>query len=255
MGSQGNEVKELQKCLARDSEVYPEGEITGYFGEKTKKAVIKFQEKYRTEILEPQGLSAGTGEVLKSTRDKLNALCAAPSEETIPLSFTIITVNQPILEKVASLLKEQWKSLGINLEIKTIDVSTLTEEIIKPRNYEMLLFGEVLGLIPDPFPFWHSSQTKDPGLNLASYENKDCDKILEDIRQNLNEGERKVALEKFQNILIEDSPAIFLYSPDYLYLVSNEIKGINTKIIADPSKRFSNIENWYVKTKRVWKKD
>lgn len=244
VSSQGTEVRELQKCL--------KSTVSGYFGSQTKAAVINFQEKYKAEILDPYGLKAGTGKVLKSTRAKLNEICNPSSEETIPLSFSLVTVNQPVLKEVASLLKEQWQSLGINLEIKTFDISALEEEIIKPRNYQILLFGEVLGAVPDPFPFWHSSQVKDPGLNLAGYENTKCDKLLEEARQTLDEEKRKEALEKFQNLLIKDAPVIFLYNPDYLYLVSNEIKGVNTKIIIDPSKRFSNIENWYVKTKRAW---
>ncbi|MDD2696880.1 MAG: ABC transporter substrate-binding protein [Candidatus Pacebacteria bacterium] len=253
VGSQGAEVQELQKCLAKDSEVYPDGEITGYFGSKTKEAVIKFQEKYKSEILTPSGLTSGTGSVLKSTRDKLNQLCAAPSAETLSLSFSLITVNQPNLKKVANLLKEQWKALGVNVEINTFEVSALEQEIIKPRNYEMLLFGEALEAVPDPFPFWHSSQVKDPGLNLSSYENKECDKLLEEERQTQDQEKRKTSLEKFQNLLIEDAPAVFLYSPDFLYLVSKDIKGIDAKIITDPSQRFSNIEGWYIKTKRAWK--
>ncbi len=255
VGSQGSEVEALQKCLAKYPEIYPEGEITGSFGQKTKTAVIKFQEKYKEEILTPQGLTAGTGDVLKSTRTKLNELCAAPSEEVIPLSFSLSVPNQPILLKVASLLKEEWQQLGIEVNIKPVDAAVFAEEIIRPRNYEMLLFGEVISAVPDLYPFWHSSQVKDPGLNLAGYENKDSDKLLEEARQKSDENERKTALEKFQNILIEDAPAIFLYSPNYIYLVSEEIKGINAKIIVDPSKRFSDIEEWYIKTKRVWKKD
>ena len=131
--------------------------------------------------------------------------------------------------------------------------SVFTEEIIRPRNYEMILVGQGLEINLDPFPFWHSSQIKDPGLNLAVYENKESDKLLEEARQTLNEEKRKAALEKFQDILIEDAPAVFLYNSDYLYLVSKEIKGISVKIITDPSKRFSGIENWYIKTKRTWR--
>ncbi|OGZ18704.1 MAG: hypothetical protein A2175_00235 [Candidatus Nealsonbacteria bacterium RBG_13_42_11] len=253
VGSQGAEVQELQKCLAKDPEIYPEGEITGYFGGKTKEAVIKFQEKYAETILKPAGLEKGTGDVKKSTMAKLNELCAAPSEETLALSFIISTVNQPVLIKVADILKNQWKKIGVNLEIKTSDISTLETEVIKPRNYEIILFGEVLGAVPDPYPFWHSSQVKDPGLNLAGYENKDCDKLLEEARETQDLELAKKDLEKFQDILIKDAPAVFLYSQDYLYFVSNEIKGIDAKIITDPSKRFSGIENWYIKTKRAWK--
>jgi len=254
IGSQGVEVRELQKCLAQDPTVYPAGEITGYFGDKTKEAVIKFQEKYKEEILIPAGLEKGTGRVSKSTRDKLNQLCAASSTETYALSFTLITVDQPILIKLASLLKNQWEKVGIKIEIKTVDITDLTEEIIRPRNYEMLLLGLGLEIIPDPFPFWHSSQIRDPGLNLSNYQNKEADKLLEQARQSLNEEERQTALNKFQNLLIDEAPAIFLYNPDFLYLISSEIKGLPQKqFIADPAKRFSEIENWYIKTKRQWK--
>ena len=253
LGSTGNEVSELQKCLARDTEVYADGTVSGYFGNKTKTAVIKFQEKYRSEILTPNNLSSGNGKVLKSTRGKLNELCAASIQETLTLSFSLITVEQETLVDVANSLKEQWKEIGVELDVETYEISSLERDVIKPRNYEMLLFGEVLGSIPDPFPFWHSSQVNDPGLNLAGYKSSKSDKLLEENRQSMDETERKEKLESFQEIIIPDVPAIFLYSPQYLYLVSKDIKGLTDKIITDSSKRFSRIETWYIKTKRVWK--
>jgi len=252
LGSRGKEVEELQKCLAKDSEVYPEGQITGYFGSKTKEAVIRFQEKYKKEILEPWGFEKGTGLVGQTTRAKLNEVCFAPPQELLPLKFSLITVDQPILISLANLLKNQWKTLGAEVEVKSFPIFTLEREIIKTRNYESLLFGEVLGVLPDPFPFWHSSQKKDPGLNLAIYENKKVDKLLEEARASQDSEIRPKNLQDFQEILIEDAPGIFLYSPDYLYFISKEIKGIDLKMVVDPSKRFSGIENWYIKTKRVW---
>lgn len=253
LGSQGTEVKELQKCLARFPEIYPEGEITGIFGDKTKAAVILFQEKYREEILVPNDLDQGNGEIMGSTRKKLNEVCFDQGDKTIPLKIVLSTVDQPQLVEVANILKEQWKSLGVDLEVKTFDIASLERDVIRYRDYEAILFGEILGIIPDPFPFWHSSQKKDPGLNLSEYENKDCDKLLETARQSLDEIERETSLEKFQNLLLKDAPAVFLYTPDYLYFVAKEIKGVDQKTLADPSKRFSNVENWYIETKRAWK--
>ena len=248
-GSRSKEVEELQRCLSEFSDIYPEGEITGYFGPKTKTAVIKFQEKYKEEILTPLGYSQGTGEVGKVTRKKLNEICFEEPDEIIPLKISLITVEQPQMERTAEILKKQWKELGIELEIKKYPLFQLEKDFIKTRNYQALLFGEVLGAIPDPFPFWHSSQIRDPGLNLSLYENKEADALLEKNRE-MFDSEKLI---QFQDIVIKDVPCLFLYSPDYFYFVSKEIKGPESGKITEPSKRFINIENWYIKTKRTWK--
>ncbi len=254
IGSKGNEVTALQTCLSKDVEVYPEAIITGYFGSATKSAVSKFQEKYYDEILKPYKLKSGTGTVGKSTRAKLNEICEEQNKGIIELKISLITVKDPLLEETADLLKKQWEKLGIQVEIKTFSISELERDFIKPRTYECLLFGEVLGAIPDLFPFWHSSQSKDPGLNLSEYKNKNADNLLEKIRITLDEQERQKMYEEFQDILLQDSPAVFLYSPDYLYFISSTIEGIpKINIVVDPSKRFVEIQDWYIKTKRTWK--
>lgn len=244
------DVKELQKCLQK--EVTPDLEANGTFGSQTQEAVSKFQEKYRSEILDPAGLAKGTGEALKSTRIKLNAVCFPSGAENTPLQFIIATVNQPTLINVANSLKEQWEKIGVKIDVQGYDISTLERDVIKPRNYQILLFGEVLGSIPDPFPFWHSTQIVDPGLNLSLYENDDCDKLLKEIRETSDAAERAKKLESFQDLLIKDSPAVFLYNQNYYYLTSGT-KGISAGIIVDPSKRFSGVQNWYLKEKRIWK--
>ncbi|MFH1894811.1 MAG: ABC transporter substrate-binding protein [Patescibacteria group bacterium] len=250
IGSTGTEVTELQKCLAKYPDIYPSGQITGTFGSKTKAAVILFQEKYASEVLKPGGLTKGTGTVLSYTRKKLNELCAPATEEKIILKIKLATVDQAMLINTANILKQQWREIGVEIEIATSTSSDLENNIIKPRDYEMLLFGEALGGIPDPFPFWDSIQKKDPGLNLSAYDNKNADKLLEEARQTLDMAERQKKLEKFQDILIGDAPCVFLYSPDYVYFVSGKIKGIKEKMITDPSKRFTNIENWHIRTSR-----
>lgn len=241
-GSTGKEVEELQKCLSQDKEVYPLAKIDGNFDSLIKKAVIRLQEKYKLE--------EEKGKVLAKTRAKLNELCFRVEEEIIPLKFSLITVEQPMLRETALLLKKQWETLGADLEVKTLDFKNLERDIIKPRNYEALLFGEVLGRIPDPFPFWHSSQ-REFGLNLADYKNKNVDELLEAGRIELSPDARAQKYEGLQEIILEESPAIFLYNPDYLYFVSKDIKGLKGELITDTAKRFSGIENWYIKTKRV----
>ena len=253
-GSRGREVNNLQKCLSSiGGGIYPKGQITGYYGKNTKDAVIRFQEKYAKEILSPYGLKKGTGEVRGKTREKLNEICIISPEKIIPIKITLTTVKDDLLIRTAEILKDQWEKLGVGVRIKTFPIDVVRDNIIKKRDYEALLFGEALGIIPDPFPFWHSSQRVDPGLNLADYSNKSADKLLEKGRTEISPSIRAQEYEKFQDILIESAPCEFLYNSNYIYLISNKIKGIKKGIIISPSGRFNDIEDWYIKTRRAWK--
>lgn len=254
LGSEGEEVKKLQECLAKDSDVYPDGQITGYFGQKTKEAVMKFQEKYKTEILLPAGLKSASGEVKTKTREKLNQICFPTTEEKLPLKFSLITGEEEVLVKTANVLKKQWERIGFDVEIKTLDLATLERDILRKKEYEAILFGVLLKFSPDPFSLWHSSQRSELGLNLSNYNNREIDSLTETARKSQDEKEKKESLEKFQEMLLSDAPAIFLYNPYYIYLTSKDTKGIISSYswLADSSQRFSEIESWYIKTTRVW---
>lgn len=246
MKSKGAEVTELQKCLAKlgFSEDL-KNETNGTYGKPTETAVNNFQIKYLPE-------ASPTGEVGKATRAKLNELCLSAPETSQPLKISLVTINQPQLAKTANLLKEQWQKAGFTVEVNIVEIQDL-KLIIKDRNYDALLYGQALGSLPDLYPFWHSSQINDPGLNLSEYSDKDADAMLKDARENLDSAKKQKTLEKLQDKIIVDSPAIFLYNPDYTYWASEKVQGIEAAKIIDPAKRFSDISNWYIKTKRIFK--
>jgi len=254
VGSNNTEVKKLQECLAQDNEIYPSGTISGQFGQETKAAVIKFQEKYKEDILVPNNLTEGTGKVGGATIKKLNEVCFVVPKEEIPLSFVLKTTSHPILLETANLIKEQWEKQGIKIEIQTMDQNE-AKKVIRERDFDILLFGEKLGGIPELIPFWHSSQRIDPGLNLSLYQNTKADELMEKARKyyDYKDPDRIKALEDLQNTIIDDAPAVSLYTSDYLYLVNKNVKGVETQKITDSSKRFTDIENWYIKEKRIWK--
>jgi len=169
------------------------------------------------------------------------------------LRLTLTTVDAKENIAVAQLIKLSWQSIGVQTELEIIPASKLQKDKIKPRDYDALLYGEIIGPDPDPYPFWHSSQNDSPGLNLAVFSNRRVDELLEKARLTNNNDERAELYREFQNILAEEVPAIFLYSPTYTYAVSREVKGIDTATIFTPADRFSNVANWYIKTKRVWR--
>jgi len=244
--SKGTEAVELQKCLAKlgfSEEL--KTETNGTYGVPTENAVTKFQEKYL-----PQ--EKPTGEVGKATRTKLNELCISNPETLQPLKITLATINQPQLIKTADILKQQWQKIGFEVILNVLELSEL-KTIIKDRNYDVLLYGQATGYQIDLYPFWHSSQINDPGLNFSSYQNKDVDTLIKEARETTDYEKKQKTLEKIQEKIIQDIPAIFLYSRDYIYWASENIIGIESSKIIDPAKRFANITNWYIKTKRVFK--
>ncbi len=168
------------------------------------------------------------------------------------LNIRLTTLAWPELVAIAQNIKEQWREFGIEVEVESLPPSIL-QQAIKDRNYQMLLFGEILNLDPDLFSLWHSSQKRDPGLNIALYDNKNADTLLEDARKTLNPLDRFKKYQEFQKLAIEDIPALILYSPYYLYGHSKKIKGFDNQTIATPADRFSGIEKWYIETRRRWR--
>jgi len=174
-------------------------------------------------------------------------------KDSQPLEIKLVTTDWPDLAQTAELLKKQWEAVGAKVNLETFDAVEVQQNYIRPREYEALLFGQLLGIDPDPYAFWSSSQTRDPGLNLALYSNQNVDKILEKIRQE-SDVEKRVELYKdFQKSVSEDLPAIFLYSPNYLYITNKKVQGLEINSMNTPDRRFSNVVEWYMKTKRVRK--
>lgn len=175
------------------------------------------------------------------------------SKNDVVLAFELVVPDWPELMRTADLLRENWQAVGVRAEVKVLSQADLQQNIIRPREYEALLFGQGAMLDPDPYSFWHSSQKNDPGLNLAFYENKEVDGLLSDAREMLDPAKREESFQKFQSIIANEHPAVFLYSPSYLYVVSDIVQGVDVHPINLPSARLSDISSWYIKTKRVRK--
>jgi len=169
------------------------------------------------------------------------------------LKFTLSLPDNPELVEVAKFLMNSWKAIDVEVELQIFPLVDLEKNVIQTRSYNALLFGEIISQDPDLFSFWHSSQITDPGLNLSAYKNSNLDKLLEETRQILNEDKRLENIKLIQTILVADEPAIFLYNPYYLYLLPRRVQGMNIKYANLPSERWSDVENWFIYTKRKFR--
>lgn len=171
----------------------------------------------------------------------------------IDLKFTLTVPQVSFLVDTAKELQKEWLKIGVAIDINIASPEQTASDIIKNRNYQAILFGNVLNPDSDLFAFWHSSQRFYPGLNLSLYTNAKADRLMADIRQNPDASLREKKLSDLQNLILNDHPAIFLYSPYYLYFTRKDLQGVNPGLIDELTDRFQNVSEWYLKTARVLK--
>jgi peptide/nickel transport system substrate-binding protein len=169
------------------------------------------------------------------------------------LQLTITTSDSNEYGKTAEQIASEWRKIGVRVTIEKMNVARLLRESIRNRSYQVLLYSEITGSDPDPYPFWHSSQTDYPGLNLSGFSDRNADKLLEDSRLSSDPKTRTQNYIKFQDILTDELPAIFLYSPWHAMAINKEVKGVQISTLNLPSDRYSDLSNWYIKTKLKWK--
>lgn len=167
LGMRGDDVRNLQKLLNSDPFTRiaergagAPGNETDYFGPATKRALVKFQEKYRDETLTPAGLTHGSGFFGENTRKKANALqTAAPMsasvEKTSAPSTTATTAPSTLASEVYIMSLSQYSgkpgtSVTINGEGFALSDNTIyfgnTHAVLSARSFS----GQSINIrIPD----------------------------------------------------------------------------------------------------------
>ncbi len=170
----------------------------------------------------------------------------------VKFSFSLSTGNTPELKHTAEIIKKQLGLIGVQVDIKIYETGQLNQ-LIRSRDYESLFFGQVINHESDLYSFWHSSQRKDPGLNIAMYNNKNIDTILGSIYTTTDAKSRKSKYENFIKEFNKNLPALLIYSPKYIYATSEGLNNIYLNSFNTSSDRFNSVYKWYANQEKVWK--
>ncbi|MDD5710846.1 MAG: ABC transporter substrate-binding protein [Candidatus Colwellbacteria bacterium] len=170
------------------------------------------------------------------------------------LNLRLIAPEESFLVKTAEKVKKDWEFLGIQTELIVRSSRDIQQDILPNANYEMLLFGNIVKENGDLFAFWHSSKTSFPDQNLALYQSSYVDGLLETYRTTFDEETRVALLQKIGDTIADDFPAIFLYSPNYVYITTPSLGGFDDqKIINTSDDRFADVADWFVKSNRSFR--
>ncbi len=170
----------------------------------------------------------------------------------VELSISISTANTNLFDTTAEDIANTWRELGVVVDVAQFEQTDLVQAIIRPRNFQALLFGAEQGRALDLYPFWHSSQKSDPGLNIAQYTSIEADALLEKARKTTDPAVKARLTKEATDIIDADIPAIFLYTPTFSYVYNKDLLLHIPSRPNNQSDRFADIGSWYTKTEKVW---
>lgn len=163
------------------------------------------------------------------------------------LEFTIL-VNQgnKEREKAAVILQQQYAKVGVKVNVRVLEWSAILKIVNAnkdPKDFEAIIMGWSLGLDPDCYSIWHSSQYP-RGFNFIRYQNGAVDRLIEEGRTTTNQEKRKEVYAKLWQLIAADQPYIFLWYPKEIVGVRDNIGGLAKP---GPAGLFLHLEKVYKK--------
>lgn len=174
------------------------------------------------------------------------------NDKDVLLRLKLVTADTTEYRQAAELIAGFWQSVGVDVEISYVPPRSMIREVLRSRDYDVLLYRVIMGSDPDLYPFWHSSQRAFPGLNLSGFASDDVDELIKQARENVESETLAEDYAKIQQEIVSQTPAVFLYMPTYTYAQLDVINGFRTERIFDPADRFAGVTSWYIKTKGQW---
>lgn len=179
-------------------------------------------------------------------------------KDDAPLSLKVVSIRDADYEPVVANLAKQWRALGINVEVQTIDTSdpaqNLANTVLQPRDFDVLVHELYLGSDPDVYAYWHSSQATESGLNFSSYRNGVSDDALLSARLRTEGDLRSEKYKSFVRQWYRDAPALGLYQSQLTYVHTDKLTSFDDRSqLVTAHDRYNDVIHWTAQKGAVYK--
>jgi peptide/nickel transport system substrate-binding protein len=232
------DVNKIIRHLGYTTREVKEPLLMGQLGYDPTFAQLPFDPKAAATLLNADGWRPGDGGYLYKDGN--------------PLAFTLTAADTPENRMVTGMLKQQWRAVGVKLGVRLQSADDFNGTL-SDHDYDAVLDGISIGVDPDVFVYWDSSQTdvRSNRLNLSEYKNPAADTALEAGRTRLDPELRIIKYRPFLQAWQQDAPAVGLYQPRLLYLTNGTVAGLNDAPITKPTDRLANVQNWEIRQAKV----
>lgn len=149
-------------------------------------------------------------------------------KDGLKFEFTVIQVaGHPIQQKMHPIIKEDMAKAGIVMQIQNVEWAVYIEKL-NNRKFEVCSLGWGMSYESDPYQLWHSSQVgKKNSSNHISFNNKEADRIIEELRVTFDRKKRIELAHRFHKLLHEEQPYTFLFVPYNLVALSSRYRNVH----------------------------
>ena len=173
-------------------------------------------------------------------------------KDGIEMAFTLFTSDDPLMIAMAEAIARYWSVIGVDARVQPQGAGLVSNFLQQsPRNFDAVLIEVGLAADPDPYPWWHSTQTGEGGQNFSGFANREADIAIEQARAIPDQQRRTELYYTFQDIFAEEVPSLLIYYPIYTYAVDLKVQGVQLSPLLVNGDRFRNINDWYVETKEI----
>ena len=149
-----------------------------------------------------------------------------------PFKFELITnTGNDIRINASQIIQYQLAKVGIKMSIRTMEWQSFLNTVVMPHQFEAVLMGWSLSLIPDAYSIWHSDGDKQGGFNFIGYKNKQVDNLIIKSQRIIDSKKFAKEYQKIFKLIADDIPYIFLYIPNSITVVNKKIEGIKPSLI------------------------
>jgi ABC-type transport system substrate-binding protein len=121
----------------------------------------------------------------------------------------LIPENFSVIERVALEVQKQLYNVGVDIQFEVVPSKDFDARI-RQGQFEAILIDMVSGpTVGRSYIFWRSARHFQ-GLNVFGYENVEAERLFDVLRTSTNEIAIQSAFTRFQEVLLDDPPALFL---------------------------------------------
>ena len=148
-------------------------------------------------------------------------------DENNKFTFEVITnANNSIRVNAAEILQYQLSKAGIDMKIRVMEWQAFLNTIVHPRNFDAIILGWGLSLMPDARSIWHSSSDVTGGFNFIGYNNSEVDKLIEQGEITIDKQKLSIIYKNIFKKISDDLPYLFLYIPNSITVIDKNIKNV-----------------------------